>query len=358
MLNNLFFLNKIDVLKNLLNKDDLNLKRIQEEIEEVARFYDVEKYNYYLDLIDPNRFGAKIPTQVPLPSCTFTLKKNITLTTNEYGNILIKYNPFFLCDDRLYEVNYKSQYLTTYNNLMDPSTFWTCDALGIRQPPYQDIESNFMARPIGQSLPTGIYSQYRLVSASVKVSYQGALEDASGIIGGTPVFFKDMSVGARYCPTVSPTYKPSGPKYNVLSYGGEFFDLKRIINQPYYKEGTCLNQLYMTYFPVDNSFLEFVRFPTKKDVTQTNVRYNNYYNPNWIFNNTSCYRTGFFWLILIKGLPVNTSCVRCEIISNFECLPTEEFLNYAPISTFNYSLSKANIHEAISMAKEDPVQIL
>lgn len=357
MYNNLFFLNKIDILKNLLNKDNLNLKRIQDEVEEVARFYDVQKYNYLEDLLDPRRYGVKVPNQIPLPSCTFTFKKNITLATNSKGAILIKYNPFFLCDTNIYEISFKNKYLNKYNDIRFPSTFWTADKFmdTIDMP---SLTTNFASRGIDMVLPTGIYSQYRLVSASIKVSYQGPLESASGTIGGTPVFFKDYSVGGRYSSTDQPEINPSGPSYNVISGGGEFFDYKNIISQPYYKEGTCLNKLYMTYFPVDNTFFEFVRFPRKKDVMVTNYQYLNYYNPHWVYTSSSCYKTGFYWIIAIKELPPSSSCVRCELVSNFECLPTEEFLNYAPISNYYYALNKQDMTDVISRVKEDCVQIL
>ena len=325
-------------LKNMLNEDRLNLKKIDNQINEVNMFNKIKNFNYLEDLMYPNiRHGVKIPSHMPIPSCTFTLKNTFKIQTNGTGQMGIKYNPFCLIDESIKGYNFKNPHVQgRYVYAFEPfSSLWltrntTSDG--------NDLTSEWGPYGIGQVIPEGIYSKYRLVSASIQVRYIGPLEEAEGYFFGAVVPSVDYSFGSRYYGMDRPDqpYIPNpNQSYPMLSLGGRFLvdGGEGIKHEPTYREGTCLTGLSMIYYPLDNSYLEYVNVIDRNSLQPTNKRYGSYANP-YVEVKKDSYRGGFYWYIFSRDLPLNKWCILCDIVSNFECLPKAEFMNYAPVSIY------------------------
>lgn len=353
---NIFLDNRLNRLKLSLESDVLNLGAIKRQIDELASYKDVMQYDYYKDLIDPKRHGVKIPSEVPVPSCTFTLKRSIVVPRS--GNFLIKYNPFFLASDDLLGVYRENVWVNnSYNYIAEPLSSFM-HAGRVNNVPYEQY-TNFAVADIGQGLPANVYSAYRLVSASINVFYQGPIEEAEGYLYGAPVSLVDQSLPGNYYTKNQPDipYDPTGSViYPFISRGGDFLSESTLRKQAYYAETNCLNGLQFNYFPLDNSFLEYVYFLKESEIITTDHRNGNLSNANWAASK-KYYKSGFFWVIGAKGVP-NFPCIRCDIESNFECLPAVEFMNYAPISVYPYSLSPKDMNEIITLAKDRCVNII
>ena len=55
-----------------------------------------QNYEYLMNLMRPERAkGCKIPSQVPVPSCSFQMHNCVTIKTNSSGNCAFLFNPFF-----------------------------------------------------------------------------------------------------------------------------------------------------------------------------------------------------------------------------------------------------------------------
>lgn len=351
---NIFLDNKLKRLKLSLESDVLNLGAIKRQIDELATYRNVMQYDYYKDLIDPKRRGVKIPSEIPIPSCTFTLKKTIVIPY--VGDTLIKYNPFFLASPDILGTYRKNIWAERYNYFARPLTsfLYSMERNAIERQLYYA----YISADIGQEIPENVYSAYRLVSASIRVSYQGPIEDAQGYLFGAPVLLNDQSIPGGYYSKNNPDmpYDPSAHPYALVSRSGDFMKEEYLRKQPYYSETNCLNALQFNYFPPDNSFLEYVYFLKESEIIVGPGRSSTNWNPQWL-TSTKYYKSGFFWVIGSRGLP-RIRCIRCDIESNFECLPAAEFMNYAPVSVYPYSLSPKDMNEIITLAKDRCVNII
>lgn len=335
------FLNGLGELKQSLDANTLQLRVIQRQVEQLSKFSQEENYEYLQDLMHPEtRPGCKIPSRVPIPSTTFQLKSVATLLTNNKGNLLIRINPCFLAEESAIG---KVSVFTAPNGIKywlyicPPLTGFVYgngnDINGETQMPYTDTV--FKTQEAGQTVPTGLYSSFRIVSASVRAKYVGPVEKASGIIGGGICNETILGAGIRYY-TLSynnnpspPAYDPSHTTYNTFMYGHEFTNFNNINHLVYSRQGSCLDGVRMLYFPTDNKYDEFCKIFTGD--------YNLFPKPpEYTYNNPVMQPAGqpnkFYWLIYCQGLPISSSCVRLELTINYELMPSEKYLNYMPIS--------------------------
>ena len=335
------FLNGLGELKQSLDANTLQLRMIQRQIEQLSKFSQEENYEYLKDLMHPEtRPGCKIPSRVPIPSTTFQLKSVATLITNNKGNLLIKINPCFLAEESavgkasLYVGDNNVKYWLYICPPLTGVTFANTDILdGETQLPFS--ETLFKTQEAGQIVPTGLYSSFRVVSASVKAKYVGPIEKASGICGGGICNEAIVGSGIRYYTLFyknnpsPPAYDPSKTNYNTFMYGHEFSNFNNINHLVYSYQGSCLDGIRLLYFPTDNKYDEFCKLFTGD--------YKLFPKPaEYPYNNPAIQPVGqpnkFWWLIYFQGLPVSSSCVRLELTINYELMPSEKYLNYMPIS--------------------------
>ena len=108
-------INEVGDLYTSLDKDKVDMLNIESKIKSLSRFCKHQKYNYLNNLMYPEiNKGVKIPTPIPIPSCSFQLHNCVTLRTNNLGNLAIIFNPFFL---------YSTNILDKVNNL-PPSQYY------------------------------------------------------------------------------------------------------------------------------------------------------------------------------------------------------------------------------------------
>ena len=175
-----------NVLKSLLNAPNLNLKNIQEEINKLNKLKALSNYDYLNDLLYPEkRKCVKIPSNIPIPSCSFTLFEQLQVQTNNMGFLMLRLNPFLLLADDIHGGRFTLKVNTTtyycYANYLSTLVYfrrnnWQGEPMGV------DISSNIQSARF-QDIPP-VYSKYRLVSGSFSVRYIGELVDTQGTIGG------------------------------------------------------------------------------------------------------------------------------------------------------------------------------
>lgn len=342
-------LNSFEDLKATLNEDPIILSQVKRQIEQVSQFDGKAEVEYLNALMQPETMkGVKIPSQMPIPSATFHLKGTFDLITNLKGCVFGHLHPFFLADDSLID---KEIYFPLKSGgrghgwiTGDLSTMFVTNGLSLDG--VSAYEAEIGTQYLSQMIPTGIYDQYRLVSASMKIYYTGSLDVASGVIGGAIVLGGGKTIfGGRYKQSTA----TDAPSFATAGYGNEYTVFNRLRYAPYFRENTILEGLRMLYFPVDNSYNEFRAIVGQKNYftgdTPSPWATKPYYN-SYQFKD-------FAWYFYVQGGPSQKS-FRLEMDCNFECLPSAAVLNYMPISVYpehiNPKIIKKIYHEVMQKA--------
>ena len=312
------FLSYIARLYEAINSEKLDFTNIKSAVDALAKFNEKQEFNYLNNLLYPEKCkGCKIPSPIPIPSCSFQLHNSTTVSTNSSGNLAIVFNPFFLAGNSMSSIvtangTYDPQFLTSFYLNNDDSL--------------NGYESNNKWNPVNifQTIPP-VYNQYRLVSASIVIKYIGRLDIASGVIGGAIVYDETQGVG------VSGTRggefpKPFSSVPDILAKYGNF-DLA--LDSFYYQENLCIEGMRQLYFPLDNSYEEYIKLFSTSLIKVANE--SDLSSPVMIADE-DCLRNGFKFMIYTLGAPPSSACFKVDIFCNFECLPNAEFLNYLPLS--------------------------
>ena len=170
------FLSLLSKLYKALSKNCLNFNEIKSTIDEIAKFNETVEYCYLNDLMYPEKCkGVKIPSLMPVPSCSFQLHNSVMLSTNNSGNLAIIFNPFLLVNKDNLVFNPRIDFNNGKNfieNIEYVSSLYVNNSTSLDGRSNND---NFRLVDIGQSLP-GVYTQYRLVSASITLKYIGRMK--------------------------------------------------------------------------------------------------------------------------------------------------------------------------------------
>lgn len=286
------FLRYLVEMYKSLTGERVDLNQFKNAFEALEALKRSEEKEYLNALLRPERCrGAKIPSVMPIPSSPFQLKSSFYVQTNSSGNACIAINPYYLTDGNL------STVFVNNNTALS--------GLGL-------TNNMFLAHNAGQQIPTGVYHQYRLVSASVICKYVGRLDIVQGLIGGAIVYDKQI------VPTAIGSPLAALDKYSDFNVSRDAF-----FQQEYYS----IQGMRELYFPLDNSFEEYQSLNNSKD--------------------------GFMFLIYIQNAPPSTASFKIDLFFNYECLPDVRFLNYIPTSISN--VSPVTKDEAYKIVKQNPI---
>lgn len=353
---------KIWKLREELNKNKLNIDNIRRQIKQLTEFDERREYNYLNALMYPEKIkGVRIPSKTPIPTCTFQLKSMISVspvTVDSAGRITLIITPYFLGNIRNDEMDLP---ITVFNgNIIQQDKVIIKEISPSAQAGYYGNPNSYVYNELqlGQSIDTGIYNTYRLVSACLKVSYIGPLDQAKGIIGGGVYIGGDNHLSGRIQYRANGGWSISGLKSSM----GQFkFDFNTIRQLPYYREVNCLEGLRMLYFPIDNKSLEFKKIFDWNSLYQVGTAEGNIsttVNVNTIEIDSDDYDGRFAWIIIGEQLPTTASIIRLELYCNFECTPEPKLLNYIPISINSFYISENDMIEIWKKIKDKCVEKL
>ena len=367
------------------------------------------KYIYLNYLLNPDVYKyIKIPNNILLPTSSFQLHRIIKTNTGEKGNICILFNPFFLYDNNLIgmnnynydndvEINPLKQKMFFYNNdgkkclyqevIDNPDNNWngfyairnlstllvntdsTVDSSGIGD--YYDNHNNlrfnndsWIAFDINQK--TSFFTSYRLVSAEIIIKYTGPELNASGIFHGSIINDDRRYLGGNIYylenddnddPAPTPGTIPpieiqklfidnnaSNTINELSSYS--------IYNTYYYKQTKCNEGIKLIYYPIDNTYEEFVPL-----LNYSNLEYITQYPIYYYLLCKKNYRSGFNFFIIGNDLPININkdYLQIEIICNFEAFYKTEYLNHMPYNQTNITLSNEEKNDVINILKNNNI---
>ena len=286
-------------------------------------------YEYLLDLLDPkNRINVRIPSRISLPTATFQLKWSTIVTTRSSGNRLIRIFPYFLMESIPdYEIPFTYKVGTTSINEAMLVDYILPSSNYIYKNNLQFTDETY----INQIIDPNIYSKYRLVSGMVELKYTGSLDNVKGVIGGGISFehirddiscYGTGKIGRSWLSTL---YLSN----NNGTIESESNNINNVRKMAYHQEKNPLEGLKMYYFPVDNSYFEFIKLPSYEAVKWDGIIREGK-SPVFLLD-PNVYKPGFSWFIYIEGGESNAREYVLDLYLNFECIPTEEMNKYIPV---------------------------
>jgi len=217
------YANVILYARKLATTGHVDLRKLKEV---TAILHDTEKAaksSYILSLTDPFRYNqqVRIPSLLPVPTATFSVQRNIQLTTNASGNLAFVLAPFYLTTT--------TETACAINN--DVSLTGTASS------------SFFLGQQLGQVVPASMYTRYRLVSAGVKVLFTSSTLNSTG--------FCTMAVDFDQSRTAIPGFAISAyAKYGTFN----------LIENCNYKQTIAVqngSSMQLNYIPTDTSMQDF-----------------------------------------------------------------------------------------------------
>jgi len=267
-------------VREFADKNQTTIREAQQLGEFIAKSYQDNKLHYLLSIVNPfkNRI-AKVPTEIPIPSSSFSVRQNFNLISNAAGNVAFGYNPFAL---------YSSMQLTTFGVNNDVSLSGT-------------VSTNFfMGVDAAQNLPVSLYSKFRLVSAAIRLTFTSSQLSSTGF-ATVAVDFSDVSAATISLPITQLS------KYGIFSN----------IENAYFKESKATRNgetLDLNYIPVDTSFTDYVNINSAKQ--------------------------GFTFVGYISGAEKSTTIARIDLVANYEALVAAEYTDYLPSQVYTGSLDE------------------
>ena len=326
--------------------EKMDFDTIKSSIDALQQYNSASEYKYLDNLLHPEKQkGIKIPSPIPVPSCSFQLHNSVTLSTNSSGNLGIVFNPFFLYNSQGLDKVKIPNPAGNYDGVTPAylSTFFVNNNNGLDGHTPSANSNHWVPVNIGQGIPN-VYDQYRLVSGSLVVKYIGRLDSTSGVIGGAIVFDEERAVGYHGEANVTGGGS-SSPNFCsgdwIKKYGN--FDLA--MDAFYHQENLCLEGMRELYFPIDNTYEEYMKLLRTDYMTCTNGA--TIYDFE-IQADQDYYKSGFNQMIYVLGAPASQACFKVDIYLNFECLPNSEFLNYMPITPNNICIDPYYKKQAIA----------
>ena len=267
------------MISNSIESHDAD--NIINSINNLIHINDKDKYRYLNALLNPEKSkNIKMPSKIPIPSCTFQLHETKILSGN---NFRIMFNPFFLYDKRVIDI---PDYYDTFYGPYGEENYGRIDSsefIGFYKPIFfttlveifkelswreDSIQTRYI--DINQGLPH-LYSKYRLVSASITVKYVGSMETSNGIIGGA-IITEDNNYVSSHMEMIVDDGTIEGASQNRMFY--KYYDYNLVLNSLYHQQNKCIDGIRLIYFPLDNSYEEFVDVFTPKNVKETGFTLN------------------------------------------------------------------------------------
>ena len=334
-----------------------------------------KELDYLNNMLYPEKCkGVKIPSMTAIPSCAFQFHSTINLTTNSSGNLVLVCNPYYLCDKSSFpfDVGFPMFEIPdvpdppSFPNMkaMSTSSLWLYNGnnlTGNSKITSAEGPFEFNGINIGQDIPP-LYDQYRLVSAALTIRYIGKMDNASGVIGGSIVFddLGFISCNANADPSDPAIEDMPSWDFPPLS---KYTDFNLIKDAYYHHENLSIEGMKLLYFPIDNSYDEFVKINDLSHAKFKKVPHDGIepgtgidtYNLFRTYIDKDYYKSGFNWVVYTSGAPANSTCFKLDLYCNFECLPNSSYLSYMPISLNNYSISTQERKQQQLLIQKNPI---
>ena len=349
-------INKINKIYESIGSKNKNIENIINNIDNLVE--ESDEFKYLQCLLYPEKYrGVKIPSEIPIQSCTFQYHHSFVENCGDKTGFL--FNPFFLynvkqLNDYIYDVNkyYYGKYGEIINGIDKTNTDieYLTSLYNFGLSTYDGIEySGIKPINIGQNI-NDLYTIYRLVSACVIIKNIGEVRNANGIIGGTIINDDFRFLGGE-----APKRLP-GPIFEILNIIGpdmnKFTDYKNFNNSIYHRQNNSSEGMKLIYFPIDNSYEEFVEV-----IKPSN--FESIYKEDWYIEGYRAgenirikpdknFKNGFnFYFYFLNNEDYN-NLYKIDFYCNFECIPNPKYQDFLTLNIYYNNLNIKNKQNIIN----------
>ena len=158
------------------------------------------------------------------------------------------------------------------------------------------------------------------------------METSNGIIGGAIITENNNYVSSHMKMIVNNDNVIDGTSQNRMFY--KYYDYNLVLNSLYHQQNKCIDGIRLIYFPLDNSYEEFVDVFTPKNVKETGFIFNYKNIENAYLIGDKNFKNAFnFYIYILNdfGSDIQNK-YKLDVYCNFECLPFTEYINLLPIN--------------------------
>ena len=356
---------KLNYLNIILNRKNLNLNEIKNTMDLLSETPVITSEDYLNTLLHPATFkGSRIPTNIPIPTCSFSVTWTESFKVGNEGAICSYLNPWFLnidCTGKsyIYDLLWQNGRWYKYKVFLKNQTnfiYFKPNLSGNKEMPINSVPSVYA---IGHKI-SDVYSKYRLVSGELKIIPSETLLNTRGIIGGGILIGGPNIIGAQYYSTedLNAEYNPRSTFYNTTAPDlVKFTNFENIRNLPCHKEANVYEGLRMLYFPAGKEYEEFTDIYNGKGtrVDDNDIRYQS--NPE-VRVNQDYTKTNFAWLFYIQNGNPSKTKVMVTLTCNYECIPKPEYLDYFDVQKCYSTVTDSQKMKIYDIVKKNAVQVI
>lgn len=343
--------NKLRIIGNVAATPNPIKYRLTRPKQVISKILSTNKKNliqYIYGLIYPDRaisecLQVKKPSSIPIPSTTFGIKRNITLTTNASGNLSLIWIPNYLMSVNGMKELYKEYKLNgeltqdINTNTAKFTNLWYCNDAGLTG---SRVKLGWHGYPIAGLNQD--FARYRLTSALIKVKYTGNKLNQAGMMYSSATY-KQMP----YTTAVSDDSNAinSNRIQDYSDYFDVFTDFDVTRNGQWNKSinitanANGLEALYVPTDPLNDVFQKdgFIQSVEKTLKQETSSLFSVSLFPS---------NTNLKYSFVCQGLPPSSACVTIETYYNFEIIVEQEQMPYFHTSNSAQGVNINDVNEA------------
>ena len=155
------------------------------------------------------------------------------------------------------------------------------------------------------------------------MTYIGGLDEISGVIGGAIIFDQSNEIGCHHHIRFfnKQTEHEYGPfsRYTIPKYLAKYGNFDLAMDSYYHQENLAIEGIRELYFPIDNSYTEYVGIMNEDSVIIEQQDAETYHQIRGIFRADQDYvKNGLKQMVYIIGGPARQTCFKLDIYCNFE----------------------------------------
>lgn len=289
----------------------------------LEEYHRVTRARYLFAMIHPEvavnqGYQVKLYSDVPVPSSSIGFKSTYQCFTSTKGTFCLTWTPNFLCTAQSLSLDFPQVVNPTYSNLSYNSS-----------PDLDGTSANIDFEFLPSYIPDIKLQKYRLVSALIKVKYNGSVLNQSGTMYSCATF-DQIAVSSGYNDPLQPnvTAKRFGD-FSLIRNGL----WNRTVNITSDADG--IECLYVPMDPTDMTFYpigDYYGLGSDDEIAQADKK---------TLRQISTEGAHVNYVIAGQNLPQSASCIYIEVYANFEVIADPQS---APVirSSIESSLTRAD----------------